>query len=183
MRRQAGTGDPPRPGQRRAHARRADRPRLPLGMGPGRRPPARACRGSASSCWSSAALLLIQQLVPQFAALGSSLIVLAIGLAFLDQVGDRPRHGLALRRGDHHRPRGARAAQRGRHRERRPEHVQLRGRVPVHRRWSASSAAAAGAGSCGSAASWRSSARPTSPARRSPGCFCRSSCWRSGRSC
>ena len=39
------------------------------------------------------------------------------------------------------------------------------------------------AGSCGSAASWRSSARPTSPARRSPGCSCRSSCWRSGRSC
>ena len=42
----------------------------------------RACRGSASSCSSSAGCLLLQQIFPQFAALGS-VIVLAIGLAFL----------------------------------------------------------------------------------------------------
>ena len=70
------------------------------------------------------------------------------------QVGHRSRHRLALRRRDHHGTRRAGRAQRGRHRRRRPRDVLLRGRVPVHRARSVPSAAAAGAGSSGSAACW-----------------------------
>ena len=42
----------------------------------------RACPGSGSSCWCSAGCCCSQQVFPQFAAVGS-VIVLAIGLAFL----------------------------------------------------------------------------------------------------
>ena len=61
-------------------------------------------------------LLLIQQLVPQSGA-GELADRPGDRPGVPDQVGDRPRHGLALRRSDHHRPRGARPAQRGRDRQ------------------------------------------------------------------
>ena len=106
-------GHPTRPRQRRPPARRGRRPCLSAGNGGPTTPAGPACRGSGSSCWSSAALLLHPAGLP--AVPGARL-----GLRPGDrprvhhQVGDRSRHRLALRRGDHHRARRAGPAQRGR---------------------------------------------------------------------
>ena len=72
----------PRPGQRRPRARRRPTSASTTGSGGPTTPAARACPGSASSCSCSAALLLIQQVYPEARSAGS-LVVLAVGLAFL----------------------------------------------------------------------------------------------------
>ena len=106
--------------------------------------------------------------VPRVRGGSARCVVLAVGLAFLVKWADRPRHGLALRRRDHHRARRARAAQCGRHRGQRPEHVQPRASPSCSSPRSGPRPAAAGAGSSGSAVCSRWSVASTSPARHSP---------------
>ena len=166
------TGDAARARQRRADARRAETRVYHWEWGPGdARRPGLPWIGIFLLVFGG--LLLLQQAFPQFEALGS-IVVLAVGLAFLIKWAIDRGHRFALRRGDHHRPGRAGPAQRGRHRGNGLSTFSFgvaflfiaRGPCLLGRRLGLAALARRPAR--------RWSAPSTSPARRSPATCCRS---------